>query len=629
MIAKTFDYLLHKYDEENFVLQQKAKVMLAILFAWQVLIVVLLISAFFQNDFEDPGVLIPLIGALIGTYFIIFMLKKGWFSASANAVIICLTVVIWTSIFAETGPILVKLDTVCVLVGLLSISPLIVPNNQSGKISIFIHFMVNIIILAVFCYVINDQMLVKPAEVMEYFVDCSIGLVSLGVVSYQIFSISKSALDRASTEIETNKELNRTLEQKVFDRTEELKSSNKALKESESKISSFLLNSPDYIFIIDHDFIIQYANRSGAGYATENITGNDAFSFLPLEYHDQFRRAFVQTFKTGSSDIMEVNMVLPNGEQKWIENRFAAIRDDTTISEIMLIATDISMRKKTEKKFKTAQKELLAQAHLAGMAEIATGILHNVGNILNSLKVSAQLIQEVLRKSSIDGFKNANQLLNEHADNLNDFFRHNPKGKKLLLYYQTLEEKFEGDNNKIISYMSRLFDKIQEISDVVAAQQDYAGAPSFLEELDVSVIIDSVLVIESEIMEESYISVEKEYTNVPKIVAQKTKFLHILVNLFKNARNAMTESSSKKLSVRVDCNDRTVFIRVKDTGMGIPQKDITKIFAYGYTTMKDGLGFGLHNCANYMTEMGGKIWAESDGKGEGATFVLEFPLRPI
>ncbi len=629
MIAKTFDYFLHKYDGKNFVLQQKAKVMLAILFVWQVLIVALLISAFFQGDYEDPGVIVPLAIALVGIYFIIFMLRKGWFSASANAVIIGLTVVTWANIFAEKGPILVKLDTICILLGLLSISPLIVPNNQSGKISIFIHFTVNIIILSVFCFVINDQMVLKPAEVMEYFVDCCIGLVSLGVVSYQIFSISKSALDRASAEIETNKELNRTLEQKVFDRTEELKSSNRALKESESKISSFLLNSPDYIFIINHDFIIQYANRSGAGYFTENMIGNDAFSFLPPKYHDQFRKAFIQTFETGSSDIIEVNMVLPNGEPKWIENRFAAIRDDKTISEIMLIATDISIRKTTEENFKTAQKELLAQAHLAGMAEIATEILHNVGNSLNSLKVSAQLIQEVVRHSVVDGLKNANQLLDEHADNLNDFFSHNPKGKKLLQYYHTLEKKFEEDNNKIASHLSRLFDKVQEITNVVAAQQDYADAPSLLEELDASVIIDNALVIESEIMEESDISVKKEYSDVPKIVAQKTKFLHILVNIFKNARNAMAKSISKKLSVCVDCNDRTIFIRVKDTGMGIPQKDITKIFAYGYTTLKEGLGFGLHNCANYMTEMGGKIWAESDGKGEGATFVLEFPIRPI
>jgi signal transduction histidine kinase len=65
---------------------------------------------------------------------------------------------------------------------------------------------------------------------------------------------------------------------------------------------------------------------------------------------------------------------------------------------------------------------------------------------------------------------------------------------------------------------------------------------------------------------------------------------------------------------------------VSDNGVGIASENLTRIFNHGFTTRKDGHGFGLHSGALAAREMGGALWAQSDGPGKGATFTLELPL---
>jgi signal transduction histidine kinase len=65
---------------------------------------------------------------------------------------------------------------------------------------------------------------------------------------------------------------------------------------------------------------------------------------------------------------------------------------------------------------------------------------------------------------------------------------------------------------------------------------------------------------------------------------------------------------------------------VEDNGVGIAKDNLRRIFTHGFTTRRDGHGFGLHSCANAAAEMGGRLSAESAGLGEGARFVLEIPV---
>jgi two-component system, NtrC family, sensor kinase len=72
-----------------------------------------------------------------------------------------------------------------------------------------------------------------------------------------------------------------------------------------------------------------------------------------------------------------------------------------------------------------------------------------------------------------------------------------------------------------------------------------------------------------------------------------------------------------------------VRIRVKDVGVGIPPENLTKIFGFGFTTRKEGHGFGLHSSANTARELGGALAGHSDGPGKGAEFTLDLPVSGI
>jgi signal transduction histidine kinase len=281
------------------------------------------------------------------------------------------------------------------------------------------------------------------------------------------------------------------------------------------------------------------------------------------------------------------------------------------------------------KELKAAQKDLVDKAHKAGMADIAAGTLHNVGNILNSVRVSVEIIGAKANDLPLQELIRANGLLRENMDTIKTFMLDDPRGKKLLHYYLQLEEPFNNATATIQQNIRRLSEKVNTINDVIAAQQNYAGVGGLTEKANLSDIIEDALLMQSGSLERHKIYVVKEFHEAPEIMVQKTKLVHILVNLIKNAKDAMVglDPAIKKLNISVQGEDGSIIIRVKDTGCGIRQENINKIFSYGFSTKKNGHGFGLHSSANYMKEMGGEMWADSEGEGKGAQFVLKFPKK--
>jgi len=272
------------------------------------------------------------------------------------------------------------------------------------------------------------------------------------------------------------------------------------------------------------------------------------------------------------------------------------------------------------------QQELVETAHRAGMADVATGTLHNVGNVLNSINTSLGLIRDILRNSPLEDFKQANDLLRSHTGDLKGFIANHPKGEKLLQFYFKLETPFTELHHQITYHLNRLMDRINMVNEIIIAQQNYAGNLQALERIDLANVVDDALKMQSVVLEKYQIKISRSYKAIPPILAQKNKLLHILINLFNNAKDAMQETPEKKrqITIALSCDNQGVYLRFTDTGQGIPQEFLNRVFRYGFTTKQQGHGFGLHSCANYMTEMGGKIWAESPGPGRGATFVLQF-----
>ncbi len=306
--------------------------------------------------------------------------------------------------------------------------------------------------------------------------------------------------------------------------------------------------------------------------------------------------------------------------------RVRKIRQQNQHLEREITRRTIDLKKALEE-LKETRDELVEKAHKAGMAEIAAGVLHNVGNVLNSVNVSTTLIDYTVRNSKVSGLVKANSLLRENMDQLETFICENPRGKQLMEYYLKLEEPVINEQEKVLFQVDRLMNKIELINEVISAQQSYAGGSIHADKMSLSKMIDDALALQSGSIERHQLNIKKDLKATDSIVAQRSKLIHVLVNLIKNAKESMEENhpKDKNLTITSWQDDKWVYMSIADNGSGINKQNLNKIFTHSFTTKRNGHGFGLHSCANYMSEMKGKIDVHSEGEGKGTTFTLIFP----
>jgi signal transduction histidine kinase len=289
----------------------------------------------------------------------------------------------------------------------------------------------------------------------------------------------------------------------------------------------------------------------------------------------------------------------------------------------------ITERLKAEQSLADTHQQLIAAARRAGMAETATAVLHNVGNVLNSINVSATLATERLRNSKLDQLRKLTDVVERNAADLPRFFNEDPKGKQLPGFLKLLAGHLADERDDILKELESLGERIGHVKTIVATQQSYAGISGVIETCDIAATLDDAVRLNSSTFDRHRIVLVREYADLPKVQLDKQKLLQILVNLIKNAKDSLVEraSQNRTLTLRTTVRgDDTLVIEVQDTGVGVPRENLTRIFSHGFTTKKHGHGFGLHSCANAAKEMGGGLTMHSDGPGTGATFTLKLPF---
>ena len=292
------------------------------------------------------------------------------------------------------------------------------------------------------------------------------------------------------------------------------------------------------------------------------------------------------------------------------------------------LVREVTERKQAEEKLAAAQQQLIETSRQAGMAEIATGVLHNVGNVLNSVNVSATLVANQVNNSQAGGLEKATELINSHQDTLSTFFQEDPRGKQLPKYLTLLSQHLQKEREEVSTEITSLLKNISHIKEIVSLQQSYAKISGVREMLQVEDLMEDAIRINKARISENSIEVSQHYTPMDLVGIDRQKVLQILVNLIKNAADALKESGiiPAVITVRTSLlHDNRVRMEVADNGVGISEENLTRIFAHGFTTKKEGHGFGLHSGALAAKELGGSLVAESDGKGEGSTFILELP----
>jgi hypothetical protein len=217
-------------------------------------------------------------------------------------------------------------------------------------------------------------------------------------------------------------------------------------------------------------------------------------------------------------------------------------------------------------------------------------------------------------------FKRLATAIEQHRADLGHYLTQDPKGQKVPDFLSLLASRLAEERGEILDEVARLANKVDHIKTIVAAQHSYAGTSGMIEPVDLAVLLDDAIKMNTSMFERHMVRVEQEYADLPVLLLDKQKLLQILVNLVKNAKEAMVESESgdRRLTIetRFAGSDRFRII-VRDTGVGISPENLSRIFTYGFTTKKTGHGFGLHSCANAAKEMSGSLTAESNGPGTG------------
>ncbi len=292
---------------------------------------------------------------------------------------------------------------------------------------------------------------------------------------------------------------------------------------------------------------------------------------------------------------------------------------------------DITERKNAEAEREQLHERLLEASRQAGMAEVATGVLHNVGNVLNSVNVAATLAADKLRGSKVGNFSRAAAMLNAHSDDLANFVTTDEKGKQLPAYFVKLAEHLGKEQEEVLNELTSLANNIEHIKQVVNMQQSYARVSGVTEMIAAKELVEEAVRLNAAAFDRHHIQIVREYAELPDLMIDKHKALQILVNLVSNVKhaldgNALTDRLVTLRTFRSEADPQRVCIEVIDNGTGITAENLTNIFSHGFTTRKDGHGFGLHSAALAAKAMGGALTVSSQGPGKGATFTLELPL---
>jgi PAS domain S-box-containing protein len=292
---------------------------------------------------------------------------------------------------------------------------------------------------------------------------------------------------------------------------------------------------------------------------------------------------------------------------------------------------DISEQKRMQREVEQTHRQLLQVSRQAGMSEVATGVLHNVGNVLNSVNVSTVLVIKGLDKSKIPDVTRLSELLAQNAGDLASFLTTDARGRQFPDYMSRLAEHLNQERESLLKECKSIHENVEHINEIVAMQQNYAKTFAVVEKVKVRDLIEDALRMNEGALTRHVVEVVRDYEPLDcDITVEKHKVLQILINLIGNAKYACDEAGrdEKRITVRSRSDQGRVQIEVIDNGVGIPAENMTRIFNYGFSTRKNGHGFGLHNAANAAKELGGSLVARSEGLQRGACFLLELPSSP-
>lgn len=387
-------------------------------------------------------------------------------------------------------------------------------------------------------------------------------------------------------------------------------------------------NTSDAMFLVSRSGKLADANDVAArqlGYSREELLELNIGDVIKME---NWQKTW-QRLKDDNHDLIESFQIASDGCETPVEISSSFIQHENEFF-ICAFSRDVSERKEAEQERQRLNEQLVDASRMAGMAEVATGVLHNVGNILNSVNLSASIIRKQFQTSAIANLEKISTLISDHEDDFAEFVSEDARGNKIPAYVAKVTQALKSERCQMDTEFQDLLNNVDHVKQIVSVQQSMAKSSGLHQELSPEALVADAITANKGTLTNHKVEISTEVSEkIPNVFSDKHRILQILVNLVKNAKDALVENNTPDPQIRISVSSECECIQfaVIDNGVGIPADKIEKIFQHGFTTKKSGHGFGLHASANSATELGGSLTVFSEGPGMGATFKLELPLQ--
>ena len=286
------------------------------------------------------------------------------------------------------------------------------------------------------------------------------------------------------------------------------------------------------------------------------------------------------------------------------------------------------------------QEEALTQAFALGRLEVIDTVLHNIGNAINSVATGVDTLHgwfednELMRR-----FGKLTDVVASHDRDWISWLEHDAQGRQLRPFLLALVRDLAGEHEKLVGTVARVRERVRHIVDIIRTQAAFTNGTVERKLVDLPATIRDAVKVVEESLGQRGVAIEVDCSRAPsEMVVQESRFQQMLVNLLKNAMEAIDERAARveddpgwrpRIRVLACRGERknTLVVDVSDNGIGIDPSDFSSVFNAGYTTKKEGTGLGLHSAANFVIGAGGSIQPLSDGIGHGAT--LRVTLRLV
>lgn len=295
------------------------------------------------------------------------------------------------------------------------------------------------------------------------------------------------------------------------------------------------------------------------------------------------------------------------------------------------LANEVEKTHQAYSELQELQGQLAETARSAGMAEIANGVLHNIGNVLNSVNVSAQLSTEQLHALPIEKLDRVAKLLQDKKTEMGSSWTSFEGLTALPDLLMQIASALNTQRESIRTELRHLEEHIDFVKQIVQSQQSFSRQGGMHQDVSAVEIFETACKFVVCQQHHRQIRIERKFEFVGKLRTDKGKLLQILSNYVKNGLEAVQECVSGQPTLLIATralSDDMIEFSVTDNGHGIGAETLESIFRHGFTTKANGHGFGLHSAACAAKEMNGSVAVHSDGPGKGARFCVRVPVVP-